>query len=563
VNGSDNWMKVIRLEDRAVSWERFVFDSSFHSADGHVAGDAQPFLIDIPLYVTRHDGADFTLAEAIAAAGPLPGIYIGCWRSGVSTYDRVSRAPIDRELVALSRDSDPYALHVVGNTLYVGDDGLRRVGTYDASTGAVINADFITGLRGARSFEVDGNTLYVAHGNQVGTYDLTTGAPIRPEFITGVDQASALALAGNTLHVVQRRPNRVSTFDATTGAVLNADFITGLNFPEGIAIAGNSVYVSNWAGGNVGRYDLATGATIDADFIAGLGGPIPMRIVHGVLYVLEYKSRVLGTYDPETGAAIDAEFLTGLGSGCDGLFVIGGALVADAGADISVPERAETVMLDSRDSRSPDGAQLTCEWTQISGIPVTLSDTAAANPTFRAPRVDATGDTLRFVVRVSTGEEVATDTVDVRVEDTAEGGDPLTFQHKKLKARIDFKKPDKDTCTLVGLIELPPEFALDGRAFGVDLAGVEETFTPDAKGRAKTAAGSLKLTYSKKKGLWKFKVNLKKGNFAADWADDGLDDASIARTLFFPITIRVDGETYNRRDIFRYRAKVGKWGKLQ
>ena len=40
----------------------------------------------------------------------------------------------------------PVALAVLGNTLFVADDGNGAVGEYDAKTGAAINASFITGL---------------------------------------------------------------------------------------------------------------------------------------------------------------------------------------------------------------------------------------------------------------------------------------------------------------------------------------------------------------------------------------------------------------------------------
>ena len=64
VHGSDNWMKVIRDGDGAVSWAQFVFDMT----DG--AG-ADPILLDIPRFIRRADGADMTLGAAIAGPWSL------------------------------------------------------------------------------------------------------------------------------------------------------------------------------------------------------------------------------------------------------------------------------------------------------------------------------------------------------------------------------------------------------------------------------------------------------------------------------------------------------------
>ena len=68
IDGSDNWMKVIRNGDGAVSWAQLEFDfgPTFIPLDVQV-GDFRPVLIDIPLYVSRTDGSDFSLAEAVAA----------------------------------------------------------------------------------------------------------------------------------------------------------------------------------------------------------------------------------------------------------------------------------------------------------------------------------------------------------------------------------------------------------------------------------------------------------------------------------------------------------------
>jgi hypothetical protein len=65
VSGSDNWMKLIRDGDGAVSWAQFVFDFS-------PGAGSDPILLDIPLYVSRADGGDLSLTEAVAAV-PEPG----------------------------------------------------------------------------------------------------------------------------------------------------------------------------------------------------------------------------------------------------------------------------------------------------------------------------------------------------------------------------------------------------------------------------------------------------------------------------------------------------------
>ena len=68
----------------------------------------------------------------------------------------------------------------------------NTVAEYDATTGAIINAAFITqGLNNPTGLAVDGNNhLFVANGSNgngttVGEYDATTGATINAAFING------------------------------------------------------------------------------------------------------------------------------------------------------------------------------------------------------------------------------------------------------------------------------------------------------------------------------------------------------------------------------------------
>ena len=88
--------------------------------------------------------------------------------------------------------------------------------------------------------------------------------------------------------------------------------------------------------------------------------------------------------------------------------------VADAGDDQMVQE-GSPVTLHGGESFDPDGDPLTHDWLQTAGPEVSLSDPAAAEPTFTAPVVGGPGETLAFTVTVSDGVAAATDEVRVLV----------------------------------------------------------------------------------------------------------------------------------------------------
>ena len=130
-----------------------------------------------------------------------------------------------------------------------GGGGQVVVSKYNATTGAAINASFITGLINLTfapdfGLAVSGNTLFVGDVlGFVGKYDATTGGAINASFITGLHDPFGLALLGNTLFVANSNfisgtvnSGTVGEYDATTGAAINASFITGLTVPSGLAV---------------------------------------------------------------------------------------------------------------------------------------------------------------------------------------------------------------------------------------------------------------------------------------------------------------------------------------
>jgi hypothetical protein len=76
--------------------------------------------------------------------------------------------------------------------------------------------------------------------------------------------------------------------------------------------------------------------------------------------------------------------------------------VANAGPDQGPINTGQTVTLNGSASSDPDNNPITYRWTQISGPPVTLSGTAAINPTFVAPNVTGTQN-LVFELIVNDG----------------------------------------------------------------------------------------------------------------------------------------------------------------
>ena len=90
--------------------------------------------------------------------------------------------------------------------------------------------------------------------------------------------------------------------------------------------------------------------------------------------------------------------------------------IADAGPDQNV-EESEIVTLDGSGSTDPKighGNNLSYNWEQIAGTPVSLSDDTAVQPTFDMPAASTNGQILSFRLTVTDEDElISTDTVEI------------------------------------------------------------------------------------------------------------------------------------------------------
>ena len=110
--------------------------------------------------------------------------------------------------------------------------------------------------------------------------------------------------------------------------------------------------------------------------------------------------------------------------------------VADAGP-LQTVDHGTRVTLDGSGSRDDDGDSITYEWTQVLGEEVSLSNPAAAKPSFTAPQK---AQVLSFRLVVSDGTDNATDTVRIAVSyepvvasnfETATSRTPVWYQAKE------------------------------------------------------------------------------------------------------------------------------------
>lgn len=201
-----------------------------------------------------------------------------------------------------------YGAALSGSNLYVLNGNGGPVGLYNATTGAAINANFITGNIGGEGLAFFGNNLFVPGSDGIEEYAATTGTSIRAGF--GFASSAGMAVLGNNLYVSVG--TTVAELDATTGTLIKSGFITGLSPTAfGVAASGNSVFVAVYPD-HVGKYDATTGAAINTNFITGLNQVEGLAVSGNDLYVVEFNRGAVGKYNATTGAAINTNFIHGI-----------------------------------------------------------------------------------------------------------------------------------------------------------------------------------------------------------------------------------------------------------
>ena len=149
----------------------------------------------------------------------------------------------------------PAGLASLGTTLFVSNLGNNTVGAYNLAMGGAAVSSFtpISGLNGPLGLAVYGNDLFVANndGSTVGEYNATTGAVINASFVTGLSQPWGLAVLGGNLLAANDGGTTVGEYGIPATATLgntptssNANFLIGLDFPDFIAVVPEP---STWA----------------------------------------------------------------------------------------------------------------------------------------------------------------------------------------------------------------------------------------------------------------------------------------------------------------------------
>jgi hypothetical protein len=196
----------------------------------------------------------------------------------------------------------------------------------------------------------------------------------------------------------------------------------------------------------------------------------------------------------------------------------------------------------------PDDDPLTVTWDFGDG---STGEGTEVDHVFTAPGA------RNVVMTVSDGQATVEDEVGLTV------GEP--FVVPSVHANLNFVRTGRDTLSFVCRLPLPADFVREGRELTFTAGGLKRNFVLDRKGQAKTAEGRVVMNWVRKKKQWQLSVNLAKGDYAAEWTDEGLVDATVKKVpVTMKATVEMDGDVRCAHLVQgTYTARLGKFGHLR
>lgn len=199
-----------------------------------------------------------------------------------------------------------------------------KIGKFDSTTGAAINANFLTGLASPHSmaFSPDLANFYVTNfTTNVAKYTYA-GSLVSSNYFSGVNQGSGITTdpATGAVFVVNNGGGGgvqwLNKFNPN-GTVINNNYVNVATSPDGVLIDGTAALVVRWASSAVGKY-VATGTggtpstTINASFMTnpGVGTWRPFNVAKDSAgnYYVTGNSRV--SKFASNGSLIAQDFIT-------------------------------------------------------------------------------------------------------------------------------------------------------------------------------------------------------------------------------------------------------------
>ena len=135
---------------------------------------------------------------------------------------------------------------------------------------------------------------------------------------------------------------------------------------------------------------------------------------------------------------------------------------------------------------------------------------------------------------------------------------------KTLKIKLDHASAGNDAIKLKGKLAVEKGWKPKDVVLVVDVGGEPRAFTLDKKGKGTVADGKIKVSKTRKNGYVSFTMKLKQADLAASFADEGLEDETVAdEAVNVEVGVWMSPDVFGETAALEYDSTAGSSGKAK
>jgi len=220
----------------------------------------------------------------------------------ISKIDASTGAIIDANWFSISAPLD-LVIDASGTFMYAISGGHGSVFKINISNRSLVTWSFAPGISNPLGIVIDASGTFMYTSSWVGTItkiNMSNGSIVNANWVSGLSNPNGLIIdpEGKYMYVANTGNGRISKINMSNGSIVNISWVSGLTNPIYLEIdnTGTYMYVSVQATQSIRKILIYNGTLMNENYISGLNNPNKLKIINNNMYVLNRGNGNIGKY---------------------------------------------------------------------------------------------------------------------------------------------------------------------------------------------------------------------------------------------------------------------------